>query len=130
MRLLFVIASMPVGGLEIFTVNLANEMAAKGHDVSILIFRDKAKCVNLIKDKNVRIVSAGRNLRYDPVFLARIALFLKGARPQVILSLSEFAYFVTEKMVFIGKSQKFSIRSDFYQQTRNWKSTKCFAVLR
>jgi hypothetical protein len=43
---------------------------------------------------------------------------------------AQVAYFVTEKMVFIGKSQKFSIRSDFYQQTRNWKSSKCFAVLR
>lgn|GEM_PF-5088162 len=98
MRILFVLSSMPIGGLEVFTVNLASRLASKGNEVWILIFKSGQKCVDLLKEANVHLIAADRNSKYNPLFISKIYETLKTVRPHAIVSLSEFAYFFAELM--------------------------------
>lgn len=97
MKILFVLSSMNIGGLEVFTVNLANKFISKGHETAILIFKSEEKeGVKLIDNDKIKIFFVQRKHKLDFLFIIRIYKIIKTFKPQIIFSLSAFAYFFTE----------------------------------
>ncbi len=107
MKILFVLSSIPVGGMEIFTVNLAKKLQEFKNDVRILTFKPAGEEINLIvaAENKIEIFSAGRLSKADFSFLAKAQKYMKDFNPDIIVSLSGLTYF------FIGLLQKISRRS-------------------
>jgi len=85
---------MSVGGLEVFSANLARLLAAKDNRVGIIIFRgDKTEALRDIDLKGVDIFFARRRHKLDFSFVAYMCGVLKAFKPDVMLCLSGFAYF-------------------------------------
>ncbi|MFA5337152.1 MAG: glycosyltransferase [Candidatus Omnitrophota bacterium] len=96
MRILFILSSIPVGGLEVFTVNLAEELIKTGHDPHILVFKSPDEALNFLVTGRIKVFSAGRNGKFNFSFLGNVHKYIKDLKPDVIVSLSSFAYFFVE----------------------------------
>lgn len=96
MKILFCLSSMPVGGLEVFSAGLASELTKKGEEIGILILRPCGDGVNLIEDNKINIFNAQRKGKFDFFFLTNVYKSIRQFKPEAILSLSPFSYFVLE----------------------------------
>lgn len=96
-----------MGGLEIFTVNLAKKLQEFKNDARILTFKPVGEEMNLIAtaENKIEIFSAGRISKADFSFLAEAQKYMKDFSPDIIVSLSGLTYF------FIELLQKISGRS-------------------
>lgn len=96
MRILFVLSSMPVGGLEVFTVNLAGELIKTKNDARILVFKEPGEIIKLLSADKIEIFSAARTGKLNFFFLNKAHKYIKDFKPDIILSLSAFTYFFIE----------------------------------
>lgn len=95
MRVLFCLSSMPMGGLEIFTINLAEKLAKAGAQTGILMFKSSAETLKLI-DGRINIFVSGRSSKINPFFFGNVRRDIKKFNPDIILSASPFTYFFVE----------------------------------
>lgn len=72
MNILYVITGLGIGGAEMVTVNLANEMFKRGHRVSILYLTGANEVSDLI-DSGITVI--GGFMRRNPVSLLKMLIF-------------------------------------------------------
>lgn len=88
---------MSIGGAELFSANLANRLSAAGNSVGFLVFQEKRKeALSRLAKEKVDIFFARRRHKLGFLFIVNISKVIKLFKPDLILSLSEFAYFFTE----------------------------------
>ncbi|MDD4953251.1 MAG: glycosyltransferase, partial [Desulfovibrionaceae bacterium] len=83
MKILFLIRSLDPGGAERQLVNLANGLAARGHEVGLAVFYAGGVLEDQLR--GVRLLDLGKRGRWDVVgFLARVFGLLRAQRPDVV----------------------------------------------
>ncbi|WP_455590533.1 glycosyltransferase [Bacteroides sp.] len=87
MNILYVITGLGIGGAEMVTVNIANEMCKRGHQVSIFYLVETNMVSHLIDD-NVTVMGGGmkRSLFSMIKRLFEANRYIKSFRPQVVHS--------------------------------------------
>lgn len=87
MNILYVITGLQIGGAEMVTVNIANEMYHRGHKVSILFLTGNNKVAHLI-DENIAVIGGG--MKKNPCsFLRTLSLaldYVKDFHPDIVHS--------------------------------------------
>ena len=96
MKILFCFSSINIGGLEIFTINLAEKLAEKGKDVGILVFESHGKALSIIRNRKIKVFCAKRKGKFNPSFLLNVYKIIKSFKPDIVVSLSDFSYFFVE----------------------------------
>ena len=97
MKILFTLSSMPMGGVEIFSADLAKQIVAKGDRVGIVIFKDeKAQVLDSVDMNGVDVFFAHRRRRLNFLFIFNLCKIIRTFKPDAILSFSGFSYFCTE----------------------------------
>lgn len=87
---------MPIGGLEVFTANLARELTENGNEVGILVFKAQSEELKLITADKVEIFLADQRGKFNFSFLTNVYRHIQSFKPDIILSLSDFTYFFIE----------------------------------
>ncbi|RGV50992.1 glycosyltransferase [Bacteroides intestinalis] len=133
MNLLYIITGLGIGGAEIVTINIANEMCKRGHKVSLLFLTGNNRLSYLI-DKNIIILGGGmkKNLyslikmlflakRYVSVFHPQVVhshMFHANIFSRILHAFNHsFALITTEHNKNIGSN----VRMFFYRLT-DWLS--------
>jgi len=85
MRILYLINGLTVGGAEIITIDIANEMAAKGHKVCLAHILDKNELKNRI-DSSVEVISLCGVKSFFSLFKATIKFgkIIKEFKPDIV----------------------------------------------
>ncbi len=86
MKIVHVFWALTYGGIETMLVNIANEQAKMGNDVTIMLVNNlyERSLVNSL-DKNIRLMNMGRKLRsYNLSFIFRLNSALCKIKPDVI----------------------------------------------
>lgn len=86
MKILEIIPQLHVGGAEKFTVDLSNELAAMGHDVTLVVTNSLAKYGDFLKivDKRVKVIGMEKRKGMDPKLFFRLAKLVKEINPDVV----------------------------------------------
>jgi glycosyltransferase involved in cell wall biosynthesis len=110
-RLVFHVPSLVGGGAERVWVLMANEMAARGHEVTLLVWnaegpnaRLRSEAVRLV-DFGMPIVNEGFGKRATIDGLLRMAGFLRHHRPDAVYSAPEFANLVMALALILSRSK-------------------------
>lgn len=85
MKILYVVTILGIGGAEIITVDIANQMAQRGHDVAILHLRKKNKQRKRI-DPSITVLSLNMQKSFSSFFhsLLQAKAFIKEWKPDII----------------------------------------------
>lgn len=83
-RVLVVIDEMEVGGSQRQVVNLLLGLAARGRHPSLLYFRSPSFLVSELSEAGIPVHRIHKNGRYDPVFVGKLAQFLRAGRYDVV----------------------------------------------
>lgn len=105
MRILFASSSLPIGGSEVFTINLAKDLVKKGNEVGVLVFRSQGDGVDLLLDSKIKVFVANREGKFNFLFSKNVYKTIKNFKAEAILSLSDFTYFFIEFLQKISGSR-------------------------
>ena len=85
MKILYVVTILGIGGAEIITVDIANQMVQRGHDVAILHLRKKNKQRKRI-DSRITVLSLNMQKSFSSFFhaLLQTKAFIKEWKPDII----------------------------------------------
>jgi len=110
-RIVFHVPSLRGGGAERVFVLMANEMARRGHEVTLFVWNGEGPNAALRSD-DVHLVDLGIPIRGDGfgkpatiLGLLRSAGFYRRAKPDVVFSAPEFANLVTALALYLGLSK-------------------------
>lgn len=86
MKIFEVIPTLTIGGAERFVVNFSNELAARGHDVTIITINDVNKYGDLRKFINhkISVISLDKPLGADFKAFFRLTRLIKRLKPDVV----------------------------------------------
>src|SRR5690349_10131494 len=84
MRIVQVTESLEIGGAERVVVTLANELARRGHDSSVVCLKTEGPLANDLV--NVRSSCIAKGEGNDPRAILRLAAALRAARAEVVHS--------------------------------------------
>lgn len=100
MRILFVLGGFRVGGYEILSIKIANELAQRSNRIALLSLSRDAHIIEKISAK-VETYLAIRYFKFDFSILLRIRKILRNFQPDVIISCSYFEYFIAKFASFL-----------------------------
>lgn len=110
-RIVFHLPSLRGGGAERVFVLIANEMAARGHQVTLFVWNAEGPNATHV-DPSVRLVSLDLPVRGEGFGkaatlggLMKSALFLRRERPDAVFSALDFANLIITAALIIGRSQ-------------------------
>jgi|GEM_PF-3310943 len=93
MRILFVLGGLRIGGYEVLTVKIANELHRRGNKVIIVSLHTDNQIVNRVEPGiDIRFIT--RRFRIDISFIYRISWVLKTFRPDIVFSCAYFEYLI------------------------------------
>jgi glycosyltransferase involved in cell wall biosynthesis len=131
MKILIVLGGFRIGGSEILSVKMANELAERGERVALLSLSHDKQIVDRI---GIRIKSyfAVRKFKYDITVLIRILRVFRDFQPDVVLSIFYFEYMLSKCASFFSvRKPKFVLA--FHQtepfDTHEHKLFKMYAAL-
>lgn len=82
-RIMHILHSFDVGGLETVIANLINRMDAGMFLHSICVFSKRTGALHLINDRNINVFIINRNFKHDPTVIFRLARLLKAEEPDM-----------------------------------------------
>ena len=83
-RIIHILYSFDIGGLETGIVNLVNKMDSNKFSHSICIFSRSIGSLEKIKNKNIKIFIVNRKFRHDPTVIFRLVSLLKRENPDLV----------------------------------------------
>lgn len=104
MKLLFTLGALRVGGYEILSIDIADELIKLRNSVAILSL-SKLDEISKRINKGVKIYFAPRHFRYDLTILIRIAKVLRNFNPDIIMTGAFFDYFLVRFASIIGRKR-------------------------
>jgi len=91
MRILFVLGGLRIGGYEILSVQIANELAVRGNTVAILSLSADSHIIERV-NTNVEVFSINRYFKYDLSFPFRVSKLIKRFNPDAVLCCAFLPY--------------------------------------
>ena len=95
------LGGLRIGGYEILSVNIANQLVQKGSTVAIMSLSSDAKILERV-NPGVMVYVVRRSFKFDISMLIRAAIVLWRFRPNIILSCAFFEYLVARCASFIA----------------------------
>jgi glycosyltransferase involved in cell wall biosynthesis len=95
MNILIVLGGFRIGGSEILSVKMANELAKRGEHVALLSLSHDKQIIDRI-DTHVKSYFAVRKYKYDITVLFRILRVFINFQPDVVLSIFYFEYMLSK----------------------------------
>jgi len=131
MKILIVVGGFRIGGSEILSAKLANELAERGDTVAFLSLSHDKQIIDRIST-HVKTYFAIRKFKYDLTVLLRILRVFKDFQPDVVLSVFYFEYMLSKcASFFYSHRPKFILA--FHQtepfDAREHKLFKMYAIL-
>ncbi|HEY7247961.1 MAG TPA: glycosyltransferase [Xanthobacteraceae bacterium] len=114
MKVLFFIRSMVVGGSQRQLAMLARGLAARGHDVAVVVFYTGSEIDVFRHDTSVRVVSLSKSGRWDALGpLLRLRRVLATERPDVLYAFQPTQSALAALLLPFGQSTKlvFGVRA-------------------
>ncbi len=114
MKVLFFIRSMVVGGSQRQLAMLARALAARGHDVAVVVFYTGSEIDVFRHDTSVRVVSLSKSGRWDALGpLLRLRRLLVKERPDVLYAFQPTQSALAALLLPFGQSTKlvFGVRA-------------------
>ena len=96
MKILFVLLGIDIGGLEVFTIDLTKRLIEKKEKIGILTFKVSDETCAIVKNHRIDLFDAHRKSRFNYLFLFNVYKIISTFQPDIIVSLSGFAYFFVE----------------------------------
>lgn len=106
MKIFQVIPNLGSGGAERFVVDLSNELAQQGHDVTLLTLYDLVRTHGFYKDEidgKVRVVSFHKSLGLSIRNIIKVAQFIRKEKPDIIHSHVGALQYTIIPQVLLGK---------------------------
>lgn len=106
MKIFQVIPNLGSGGAERFVVDLSNELAQQGHDVTLLTLYDLVGTHGFYKDEidgKVRVVSFHKSLGLSIRNIIKVAQFIRKEKPDIIHSHVGALQYTIIPQVLLGK---------------------------
>ena len=106
MKIFQVIPHLGSGGAERFVVDLSNELARQGHDVTLLTLYDLVGTHGFYKDEidsKVRVVTFHKSLGLSIRSIIKVAQFIRKEKPDVIHSHVNSLQYTVVPQIFFGK---------------------------
>jgi glycosyltransferase involved in cell wall biosynthesis len=100
MNILIVLGGFRIGGSEILSVKMANELAERGERVALLSLSHDKQIIDRIST-HVKTYFAIRKFKYDLTVLFRIVRIFKDFQPDVVLSIFYFEYMLSRCASFL-----------------------------
>jgi len=100
MRILFVLGGLRVGGYEILSVHIANELAVRNNTVAILSLSADSRIKERVSP-SVETHVIRRYLKYDISFLLRVSRAVCNFKPDIVLCCAFYPYFATRLASFL-----------------------------
>lgn len=108
MRILFVLGGLRIGGYEVLSVKIANELAKRKNEVALISLSADSKIVERVS-ANVKIHFVIRKFKYDFSIIFRIFRILRKFEPDIVLSCAFFVYFIVKFSSFLYAKKSKSI---------------------
>lgn len=124
MRILFVLGGFRVGGYEVLSVKMANELAQRDNKVAILSLSSDNQISERIS-LEVKTYFATREFKFDLSVIFRISRVVRSFQPHIILSCAYFEYFLVKFASFLYSRQPkfilaFHITKPFDRKEARW----------
>ena len=130
MRLLFVLGGLRIGGYEVLSVKIANELAERKNEVAIISLSSDSKILERVS-ANVKIHFVTRKFKYDFSIIPRVLKIFHNFKPDIILNCAFFVYFIVKFASFLyAKKSKFilafHLTKPFNQKEDRWNRIYAF----
>ncbi len=100
MRILFVLGGLRVGGYELLSVRLANELHRRGNRVAVVSLHSDDVIRNMV-DPAVEVRFVTRTFAFDVAYFWRLARVFKACRPDIVVCCAFFEYVVSKLSSFL-----------------------------
>ena len=95
MNIFFVLGGLRVGGYEILTVEIANDLSAKGYNVSIVSLSSDKDILHRVNEA-IQVYFTPRKNNFDFTAVIKFRKILKNSKPDIVFSCAYYAHFFSK----------------------------------
>ena len=125
MKIIQVVPHLGSGGAERFVVDLSNELAALGHEVTLLTLYDLEGDLGFYKNeisKSVKHISLHKTTGFSEKNLRQVAAIVRNERPDIIHSHIGALQYTIFPQIFMAKGVH-TIHNEAHLEVKGWQET-------